>query len=160
MFAVAWALLYFLTVYSVESYSLLSANAVGMAVLYSVAIFFGLPFFLRYFEAQKYYGYPMGKLEQIVFSVSILAIGTKGEIFGLSTPFSMITGSIYVLGFLVFNKNLDISYSRIGIYSKEYYEQTMGEFPMRSEKLISQFRVLVYALPMMLLVATWLWNKD
>lgn len=159
MFAVAWGLLYFLAVYLLNTQSALFTDELGISVLYSLAAFFAAPFFLRYFEAQRKNRDPMFRIEQILFSVSILAIGTKGGIIISPTPGSIIAGIIYIIVFVLFDKGLDASYQRIGVYSQHYYERVMGEFPLRNGNLISQFRVLIYMLPIMLLIAVLFWKK-
>jgi len=159
MFAIAWGLLYFLSVYLFNAQSSPFTDELGISVLYSLSAFFVVPFFLRYFEAQRKNQDPMFRIEQILFSVSVLAIGTKGGIIVSPTPASFIAGIFYIVVFVVFNKGLDASYQRIGVYSQQYYERVMGEFPLRDEKHISQFRVLIYMLPIMLIIAVLFWKK-
>ncbi|TVP58436.1 MAG: hypothetical protein EA349_04595 [Halomonadaceae bacterium] len=159
MFAIAWGLLYFLTVYLLEMQSGLHANGFGISLLYAVVAFLGVPLFLRYFEAQKNKKSLMISVEKIIFSASLLAIGTQGGIVISTDPVPVITGGMYILFFLLFSMNLDESYRKIGVYSESYYRRVFGEFPLTDKKMIAQFRLLIYMLPVMLIVAIWFWNK-
>lgn len=159
MLAIAWGLIYFFTIYLFETQYGSGGSDLGLSVLYSVAVFFGVPFFLNYFEAKKNVGGPLFSVEKVLFSFTILAFGTKGGIFSSSALSPIILGFIYVFVFFFFHEKLHLSYRRIGIYPKEYYERVMGEFPLQNAKLISQFRTLIYSLPIMFVISSMFWDR-
>jgi uncharacterized membrane protein len=136
-----------------------SSGALGLSCLYAFVSFLGLPFFLRYFEANSVKTRLIVGFEKLIFIVSIAAISTKLEVLLEPRLLPSFLFFVYVMLFLFFSSALDASYRKIGIYSQEYYSRVFGEFPLKSEKQIFKMRVLIYAIPLMIIAASLFWGS-